>query len=129
MTLYKRPEDEETRHLKAAYIQRLIKCAEQIKSFLVQAKQQLPQRRDLKQVLSLAHRLGGSGMTFGFPEISRHGHEIDLYLDKMLRTYSDIRDMPHQDFFILENRMLDLLESCAQAIQKENAPKNGYRFA
>jgi DNA-binding response OmpR family regulator/HPt (histidine-containing phosphotransfer) domain-containing protein len=107
--------------LHKAYVTRLENSIQAIDNILNQ-QQMGPLKKDvLERAMQLAHGLAGSGSTFGFPEVSKAGKKIDVFLEKILAALPVGGTISDSDFNEFEKMMYELQQTCEMELQ--NAPK------
>lgn len=107
-------------NLRARYLKRLQDLSVQIESL---GRAITPEQYALEPVLRLAHiahQLGGSGKTFGFPEISAQALDLEL-LCARAESEIDIGPLPEETALTLHKKIRVLQNLCRKAA-KESSP-------
>ena len=74
------------RKLKQTYIKRLNNSVRIIDNILQLGALTPFTHNDILRAQALVHGLAGSGMTFGYPEVTHAGHEADQFIDDLVKA-------------------------------------------
>ena len=107
------------RELVQEYLKELSRRLRQMRACLAELHSRPDALELAQQLREAAHRLKGSGGSYGFPEISTASLQIETLLDKHLTTRTRLSSASMSD---LERRMSDLQKAFLQADRRQAPP-------
>lgn len=109
--------DEAFQKLRTRYCAKLMAQIAEMDAWLVMAAQKPPRRDMLLAAQSLAHALAGSGMIYGFPDISKYGHAADVLITHQLQEDNDaLSGQDDPDSASIRAALGDLRAACVAAL-------------
>ncbi len=98
--------------LKRTYIYRLENTIRIIDNIFDLEKYKMPTRDDLLRAQALVHGLAGSGATFGYPQITEVGREVDHFLHEILGQGNQEHEISDEDLVDLDRLLKKVQRVC-----------------
>lgn len=103
------------RQLKTAYRERIAETIDMLDGYLGQEDPRYLYTEGLQCLLSLSHNMAGSGSTFGYPQITAKGREVNVYLKSLLSPEPGLYDDAWQ---VARAKLLALRTACVMALNE-----------